>query len=147
MEQENKYECLYYEKDNEDSLYAKYNDLGKKQYNYHKDYQFEDDDSDYEKCKVSNVPGYDTSSTYVSNIISYCKNPPSKISINGKDCKFLYSSGDDNSDEVMYKYGYDKWVTNIIFGCFIIALNLGLAIFGFLLFKQTDGQSGPVTLQ
>ena len=144
---DNKYECLYYEKDNEDSLYAKYNDLGKKQYNYHKDYEFEDDDSDYEKCRIDNIPGFDDSQAYILNIISYCKNPPSKISNNGNDCKFLYSGGDHNSDEFIYKYGYDKWVTNIIFGCFIIALNIGLAIFGFLLFKQTDGQSGPVTVQ
>ena len=37
------------------------------------------------------------------------------------------------------KYLYDNWVTNIIFGCFIIACNIGLAIFGFLVFKNSDG--------
>jgi len=132
----NKYECLYYEKDDEDSFYAKYNDLGKKQYNYHKDFEFAADDSDYNKCVIT------------TDLLAFCKAPLTTISNNGKDCKFLYYKGNGNSDEVTYKYGYDKWVTSIIFGCFIIVLNLGLVLFGFLLFKQTDGgQSGPVTLQ
>jgi hypothetical protein len=136
----NKYECLYYDEDDEDSFYAKYNDLGKKQYNYHKDFESAAEDSDYKKCKLLSGSGFSYS-------INFCKSPSTTISNNGKECKFLYYDGNSNSDEVIYKYGYDKWVTTIIFGCFIIALNLGLALFGFLLFKQTDGQSGPVTLQ
>ena len=71
----------------------------------------------------------------------------SNNAINGKECKYLYYAGNSQEDEVSLKYKYDKWVTNIIFGCFILVLNLGLALFGFLLFKQTDGQSGAVALQ
>lgn len=145
----NKFECLYYEKDNEDSFYVKYNDLGKKQYNYHKDYEFADDDSEYENCKLDKLNGQLGPYISLSDIVSYCKNPDitnNKNSNNNKECKYIYydnrgSSGFSN------KYRYDKWVTSIIFGCFIIVLNLGLAFFGFLLFKQTDGQSGPVTFQ
>ena len=40
------------------------------------------------------------------------------------------------SDEVENKYLYDRWVTTLIFACFIIACNIGLAIFGFFLFKS-----------
>ena len=148
---DNKYECLYFEKDNEDSFYAKYNDLGKKQYNYHKDFEFEDDDSDsdYENCRINKFPVYNALTDIgTSTIFSFCKSPDISTNKNedNKDCKYIYFEN-SYSDEVYFKYIYDKWVTAIIFGCFIIVLNLGLALFGFLLFKQTDGQSGPVTLQ
>ena len=46
-----KYECLFYDKDDDDSIYAKWSDLGKKQYNYHKDFSFPDDNSKYNDCK------------------------------------------------------------------------------------------------
>ena len=36
------------------------------------------------------------------------------------------------------KYLFDKWITSIIFSCLIIVSDIGLAIFGFLLFKS-DG--------
>lgn len=35
---------------------------------------------------------------------------------------------------------YDHWLATIIFSCFILLLNIGLAIFGFLLFN-TSGQT------
>ena len=127
---EGKYECFYYDKDDEDSFYAKYNDLGKKQYNYHKDFELAD--GDYQRCKISNNPTIISPKTI-------CKNPTDRIL---SSCNKLYYSGNNLDDEIYYKYRYDKWVTSIIFGCFIIALNLGLAIFGFLLFSQTDGSSG-----
>ena len=54
----------------------------------------------------------------------------------GNNCKKLYldtyPSGVDN------KYVFDRWVSTIIFSCFIAACCIGLAIFGFLLFKS-DG--------
>lgn len=119
-----KFKCLYYkDEDHEESLYAKYNDLGKKQYNYHKDFKYADTDSDYVKCRDS------------TDVFTFCKNPLTSNVINGKECKFLYYASNSQEDEVSLKYKYDKWVTNIIFGCFILVLNLGLALFGFLLFK------------
>jgi len=121
-----KYECFYYDKDNENSVYAKYSDLGKKQYNYHKDY---DSSSEYNENDCRKNP------------LSNCQTP-----LTNKDpkCNKLYYSGNDNKGEISFKYGYDKWVTSIIFGCFIIALNIGLAIFGFLLFSDSSNGSTPL---
>jgi hypothetical protein len=128
-----KYKCLYYDANNEDSFYAKYNDLGKKQYNYHKDFEYPDSSSEFSKsaCKLSSP-------------LAECQNPrTSKVS----NCNKLYYNGNGNNGAIYYKYMYDKWVTSIIFGCFIIVLNLGLAGFGFLLFSQTEGSSGHVAVK
>ena len=41
-------------------------------------------------------------------------------------------------DTIENKYLFDNWITSLIFSCLIIACDIGLAIFGFLLFKS-DG--------
>ena len=130
-----KYKCLYYDANDEDSFYSKYSDLGKKQYNYHKDYKYPDSSSEYK----NNVC---LKSTW-NNALSVCTSP---ITAKVPNCNKLYYSV-DSIDTLYYKYLYDKWVTSIIFGCFIIVLNLGLAGFGFLLFTQTEGSSGPVAVK
>ena len=128
----NEYKCLYYDKDDEDSFYAKYSDLGKKQYNYHKDFKYPDSSSEYNNANCFKSPS--TVCTATTPKISNCN-------------KLYYSISNNYQDEISNKYKYDKWVTSIIFGCFIIALNLGLAIFGFLLFSQSDGTSGHVAVK
>ena len=56
--------------------------------------------------------------------------------MNHNNCPTLYL--DRVSSTFQNKYVYDRWVTTIIFCCFIAACCIGLAIFGFLLFKS-DG--------
>ena len=138
----NQYKCLYYDKDDITALYAKYQDMGKKQYNYHKDFSFPDDDSEYKKCKLNyhmDASGRDT-----VEIMDFCENPQNYYTTKYNGCSNLYYN--ENND-FGNKYIYDRWITTIIFGCFIIALNLGLAIFGFLLFNQTGRSSGFVSAQ
>ena len=53
----------------------------------------------------------------------------------GSTCKYLYSR---RVNSVSNKYIFDMWITTIIFSCLIIVCDIGLAIFGFLLFKS-DG--------
>ena len=134
----NSYVCLYYEKDNEDSLYAKYKDIGKKQYNYHKDFSFPGDNSEYDNCNIGSFSGF-------ISVENECKNPRDFSSVqrpvygsDNKKCEYLYYHLNDDNNQFSNKYLFDKWITTIIFGCFIIALNLGLIIFGFLLFKKND---------
>jgi hypothetical protein len=127
------YKCLYYDKDDITAAFAKYQDMGKKQYNYHKDYYFADNDSEYKKCSKDYYQ--------ITNFEDICSGQINSL-LNG--CKNLYIKGFNDFE---YKYKYDRWVTTIIFGCFIIALNLGLAIFGFLLFNQAGGSSGFVSAQ
>ena len=67
------------------------------------------------------------------------------------DCDKLYypyysSYSTPNNDK---KVTYDYWITSLIFSCLIMVLYIGLALFGFLLFKDggSDGSSGPVSIK
>ena len=120
-----KFKCIYYNKDDKNSILAKYNDLGKKSFNYEKKRNY-DESSDITNCKKSLGLAYGQCS--IGEFYTLSAN---------SDCKYLYLSSVAYGFE--NKYLYDNWVTNIIFGCFIIACNIGLAIFGFLVFKNSDG--------
>jgi hypothetical protein len=129
------YKCLFYKDKDENSALAKYSDLGKKQYNYNKEksQDYTDTNSKLYKCS------YDSSG--ISGIIihapSNCKTheyiPSSLTKI--PDCDYIYIKP---VDTISNKYLFDRWITTIIFSCFIFACDIGLAIFGFLLFKS-DG--------
>jgi len=122
----NKYECLYYDDHqlNVHSYFAKYSDLIKKQYNYNKDLE-ESIDSNCKRAP-SLCKGHDYYS--VTSTIS---------DSNGNECKYLYTnnleSGVENKDKS------DRFLTTLLLSLFACLANIGLAIFGFLLFR-TPGE-------
>jgi len=50
-----------------------------------------------------------------------------------KQCNFLFYLHQSDSTN---KYIYDRWITSIIFSSFIIVSDIGLILFGFLIFKE-----------
>ena len=97
----------------DDSRYAKYKDLGQKQYNY---------DSDYYKIYHKGGESYECLDTNYDSAIS-------------PNCNYVYPSPKlDNKN----KYLYDKWTTTLIFSFLISICDIGLLIFGLLLFKEGD---------
>ena len=128
--EENKgYKCLFYKEKDENSIYATYSDLGKKQYNYNKkkNQAYSDPTSKFYLCSYSNLSSranYHPSQCGSDGYINIAQIP---------GCDNLYG---DNYDEIDNKYLFDRWINTIIFSCFIIACDIGLAIFGFLLFKS-----------
>ena len=98
--------------------------MGKKQYNYEKKRHY-DIDTKYTTC---------------TGVFSLCNGIDEYITLptghTGNDCKKLYLGTSPTG--VKNKYIFDRWVSTIIFTCFIAACCIGLAIFGFLLFKS-DG--------
>ena len=130
-----KYKCDFYDKDDSDAIYAKYNDMGKKIYNYNKDMY--KTDSTARSCQYNYITnGYDNFVSNCNDNGGYVLAPmESSVYIKHNSCDKLYV---EITDEVENKYIYDRWVTTIIFACFIIACDIGLAIFGFFLFKS-DG--------
>ena len=100
----------------DDAQYAKYKDLGKKQYNYDK--------------KLYEI--YSKSASCFSTLTSRPTKP-------GGNCDYSYKTPYTDSKN---KYLFDNWVVTIIFCCFIIAGQIGLGIFGFMIYKgkSDDGQ-------
>ena len=115
-----KYKCLYYDYDkNIHSAYAKYSDLGKKQYNYNKDY-IED---------LAKIDGFCKRTD-----ITYCLGQgTTQKDSSGKDCKYLYLSNSETGIE--NKDISDRFLTALILSLFVCLANIGLALFGFLLFR------------
>ena len=113
-------------KEDTDVIYIKFKDLGKKQYNYdHELYQTSTiSDSYYNQCQKSEISDLD-------------------ILMSEKTCDYIWYTHNsmlknDNNDN---KYLYDRWLTTIIFGIIITICGIALAIFGFLLFKNSNGSS------
>ena len=119
------YKCLFYKDKDIFSTFAKYSDLGKKQYNYNKkkSQEFDNHNSDFYKCHgdVDNCLGHEYYTGGIGALIA--------------GCDYLYAEPESGIDN---KYLFDRWITTIIFSCFIFVCDIGLAIFGFLLFKS-DG--------
>jgi hypothetical protein len=147
------YVCLFYEKDNPDSLYLKYSDYGNKHLNYRTNDKYAEEEENYEYMSTNGCIGSISSLDY-----DYCKSRDESNNIGGTktsyydstsnlnnkkgDCDYLYyfDSAADNSRKNIY----DRWVTTIVFGCFIFVLDLGLAIFGFLIFKDGGSSGSPL---
>lgn len=117
-----------FENDRDDySNYIRYQELGKKQYNYNSDYyksylRYNDQDEDENKCKLT----FTAPITEETN----CKTILATSSPKMLDCENLYCyPKKDNS----YKDLYDRWLTALILGVFVILCDLGLAFFGFLM--------------
>ena len=133
------YICTFYDEEDEDAVYAKYSELGKKQYNYNKDNYLNFNFLDEEKkgCNIENNNIKCQSNKKLaenSNIIS------KKTYLDGsKDCENIYLP----NEGIENKYLNDKWLTTIIFSVLIVVCFISLSFFGFLLFRAT-GESGEV---
>ena len=112
---------------------VKYKDLGKKQYNYDSKYykEFDDHNSEYYNCRdTANFP-----------------RTPQKT-YGSEKCEYIWDKDGVTNDSVKYKYAHDNWLTAIILSVFIVACGLGLAVFGFLLFKNSGSStSGHVPVK
>ena len=135
------YNCIFYDADDPYAAYATISELRKKQYNYNKDNYFASAGSEIFDCDIRN--GVLSPSaiyyTFCSSTFTFSIADAGTPTHNGQNCKKLYSRTQNSSIE--NKYRYDRCVTSIIFGVFVIACSRGLALFGFLIFKS-DGSNG-----
>jgi hypothetical protein len=116
-----KYICFYHDEPaNYHSIIAKFSDLIKKQYNYDKDLV----------------------KSYASDEVQNCLGNPSSCQVNGKitgntNCKKLYVF-DGPIEEIYNKDISDRFLTTLILSLFVCLANIGLAFYGFLLFRNPD---------
>ena len=167
------YVCIFYKKDNEDSLYLRYSDYGNKYLNYNSDVRFAINKKNYKyiddsySCQYQGDPIHFPGSIVAGATSFYeiCKMLDEKdiqlaYGANRNEKKPYYSSStssqkEGDCDKLFYTSGsdyekknqYDIYVTSIVLGCFIILLDIGLAVFGFLLFKEGNGTSGSVSIK
>ena len=161
-----KYVCIFYKEDNKDSVLLKYSDYGNKYLSYIKEMYFhENDDKQYKDLNNNGCNCYnnlDVSSTnpfYVDaagntdklevdydNCQKMTKDgemPKLKSKINDCDKIVYINPTTDNSNKILY----DHWLTSIILSCLIFLLDIGLALFGFLLFKESGSSSGSIAIK
>lgn len=124
-----KYKCIYFEKDNPESLYLRYADFGNNYLGYDKTPV-----SVYEKknknCSISRLDTSDPSDYYLA-----CLEIDFKDKIKHCD-RFYYHSKYFSSNT--YRTIYNCWLITLFFSFLISILNLGLAFLGFTLIKQTN---------
>ena len=144
----NNYECIYFDEEgNTHALIAKYSDLGKKQYNYNKDLSESLDEDEAENCKIPISDNCDdyiagtpcTPRITVKNICSvksytFSTTDPAPQH-NGKACEKLYLEGNIGEDGITNKDLSDRFLTTLILSLFVCLASIGLALFGFLLFR------------
>ena len=129
----NHYECYYFDDENPHAVIAKYSDLINKQYNYDKDLieKFSSSDSEEYNCEYSSY----ASVCSAAENLPIAQQPYSDTS--GKVCKYLYI--DSSTSNVTNKDKSDRFLTTLILSLFVCLANIGLAIFGFLLYR-TPGE-------
>jgi len=121
-----KYKCKYLKEKKPDSFYARYSDFGNKFLRYNKDIKFGEKYDIMKKCKPSNYLNHCSSGNRVTHDDDSTKN-----------CDKLYYY--ENTNYNIYKIVYDRWLTTIILSCIIFILDIGLALFGFLINNGSKG--------
>ena len=117
--------CLNYEKGDYYSGYAKFSDLNKKQYNYKNKFY----DSEAQKCEDSNDDEDFCKGDARGQTETFTAASPSVLSNN---CKFIYAKAEV---EITNKDKFDRFLTALLLSLVVCLANIGLALFGFLLFR------------
>lgn len=142
-----RYKCIFYDKDDEDSILTRFSNYGNKYLNYNKDVHFNNAENYYKttgcyesgilysQCKSLDEDKDEDISAFYKTKKKYYNSEHKEL---GECNKLLfYSNTQDNEKKIIY----DRWLTTIILSCFMLIFNIGLAIFGFLLFKDSNGSS------
>ena len=133
--------CKYSESDDIYEQFAKYKDLGKKQYNYNKENYSISEGERYE-CSIDYLLSDELNQIFLTpqdfcfgerNLNFVSGRPDYDDNGDTKQCNFLFYLHQSDSTN---KYIYDRWITSIIFSSFIIVSDIGLILFGFLIFKE-----------
>ena len=150
---DNNYVWRFYDKDNKDKSYRKYSNYGNKYLNYYHLNQKDKDDEYYKhtQCLVNSSPSVNAGDPtillfnwdiYKSADESNAQGTKKKIADENNNEKrecdkfYIYETRTTNEKKNLY----NSWVITIVFGCFIFVLDIGLAIFGFLILKTLVAQ-------
>ena len=131
-----KYICFYHDEPaNIHSIMAKYSDLIQKQYNYDKGLTASYESNEVKACKKSPEVCLDGKEIVASTINPNTDPDTGNPIIN--QCNYLYVS-DSPADDFSNKDLSDRFLTTLILSLIVCLANIGLAIFGILLFKNPE---------
>ena len=133
----NRYKCLYFDtKGNGNAIIAKYSDLNKKQYNYNKDLidlytsttsnQYRNCIGDPSDCINNEYITYDDPELDIPRYDGNNKCPNLYVDYRGHYTYNMITNKDKS----------DRFLTTLILSLFVCLANIGLALFGFLLFRN-----------
>ena len=111
------------------SEFIKYKELGQKQYNYDSKLYMTYHKIPNDNCKKDYYTFDPTLNTNTPNILQ---------------CEYIYTKDPETSVE--RKDLYDRWLTTLILGFFIIICHIFLLIFGFLIFKSGNNTNETQTV-
>ena len=136
------YECFYYNEADEDSLFAKYKDLGDSQYNYNKEFYRRSliTNSKISACNCirnNTIPEYECKNHFIKH-----KSQRPFYSVM-EFCPKLHFNNDYINTESRNKYICDRWVATLFFSYLIAILNIGVLVIGYLIFQEFDNPSKP----
>ena len=119
---QSKYEPIFEDDRDDFANYIRYKDLGKKEYNY-------------VSKLYKNIHGHNGNN--VEEIKCSTNNPSDSTTFpsDHQACPYVYSDSYVETDNEN-KYLYDRWLTALILACVVLLTNLGLAVFGLLLFTN-----------
>jgi hypothetical protein len=154
-----KYAYNYNEDDAQENQYykkAKFKDLGKKAYNYdskrYKDSLESTDTSSIRHCSL--IDDNSEEQTYDDDgdpdtppvPVPSAYHPSSYYKGQAKvgECESIWTVGYATKYGYENKYLYDRWLTSIILSAFICLCNIGVAIFGLLIFLNGDSGHSPL---
>ena len=131
------FKCLYFDNQaNFFSAFAKFSDLGKKQYNYDKDIK-----DDVQNGKIPSVC-IDTNTDNNGGNFAFKCAQREKLSITShvtslisNGCQKIYINSVRSNDGIENKDLSDRFLTTLILSLFVCLASIGFALFGFLLFK------------
>jgi uncharacterized membrane protein (DUF485 family) len=133
------YKCLYFDDEhNGNAIYAKVSDLGKKQYNYDKDIS-----KDYTtNNKILNCLDSSSHSLDGNDIVDKCAGQEKLITgtdidshYKDNNCDMIYIDRGELETGIENKDLSDRFLTTLILSLFVCLASIGLALFGFLLFR------------
>ena len=138
----NNFKCLYFDNAvNSNSKYAKISDLGKKQYNYDKD-GIKDLGDVNSLCKDYDNDNDDNANKVADKCMT--KETLTLAEVQGEygiankfsNCPMIYMWENEVEDQgIENKDLSDRFLTTLILSLFVCLANIGLALFGFLLFR------------
>lgn len=124
------------EKDHPDIIYATYSELGQKQYDYDSDFykSFKQNSHQYTDCHTIQINSQET---------DIPSTQPTYQNSEGRSmyCDYLWERYYDTYIGNGNKYLYERWVTTLILSVFIFICCIGLILFGFFLFKNSNSDN------